>query len=991
MRELTPSADEIAQWNEQAHRRWSEVRFAERLSELFQFTENGELFNGFEFLFPLVMPLSSTLFDYLAGRQQELVLVLSEPEELLSIVEDRWEKARQGYQDCDLEGIPALPPASLYLDWSRVEGWFEAFPTYRVEVLSSHPEEAERFDFRPVASYRGRIQDVLKEIDQSRRADEQVIFVMHTEGMMERLAEVFREYEAGITVARSGFQEALLHPVAVTVGKLESEQIGVGDQNGEFVILEYAGGARLYVPVDRLDLIQKYASGTGAAPQIDRLGGTSWKKTKARIKKSMQHLAEELLKLYARREVARGHAFAPDDEMTREFDASFEYEETPDQAAAISACKHDMESEKPMDRLVCGDVGYGKTEVAMRAAFKAVNDGKQVALLAPTTVLAFQHYNTFQERFKGFPVKIGMLSRFVPRAAQKEVLAEAAGGTVDILIGTHRLLSRDVSFSDLGLIIVDEEQRFGVAQKERLKQLKAQIDVLTLSATPIPRTLNMSLVGIRDLSIIETAPKDRLAIQTVVVRFSHQIIESAIDLELKRNGQVFFLHNRVETIHAIAQKLSRIVPRARIGVAHGQMREDELEQVMLAFLRYEYDVLVCTTIIENGLDIPRANTIVVNRADRFGLSELYQLRGRVGRSNRRAYAYLLVGDEGALSEDARKRLAAIKEFSDLGSGFRLAALDLEIRGAGNLLGGEQSGHIDAVGFELYVKLLEQAIRELKGEPETAKVHTTVDLRLDIQIPEHYIDDPNTRLWLYKRLSTVSEESRLDGLRDEVIDRFGRYPRAVANLFEYGKLRLIAERLKVTSIERKGSQVRLSFRDDTPLTPEMAVRLVQTRAGLNFSADGSLLASIDIPACRRVAVTEDSPTPRPQQQVIAVLNGEEVYARDFRRFLDFAQGELTEDPSPIPTRELFSDFITNRLLLQEAKKQGLTVGEDELRQYVAQWTPRDGSAGSSLKDDVYDYLLAQKLLKKEALGNLEVTLRELQVYYEQHADEFRVGD
>ncbi len=907
MRELTPSADEIAQWNERAQRRWSEVRFAERLSELFQFTENGELFNGFEFLFPLVMPLSSTLFDYLAGRQQELVLVLSEPEELLSIVEDRWEKARQGYQDCDLEGIPALPPASLYLDWSRVEGWFEAFPTYRVEVLSSHPEEAERFDFRPVVSYRGRIQEVLKEIDQSRKADEQVIFVMHTEGMMERLAEIFREYEAGITVARSGFQEALLHPVAVTVGKLESgfssaelglrvitekevfgerevrrverpsteavgtfisdfrdlregdyvvhvdhgigifrglQQIGVGDQNGEFVILEYVGGARLYVPVDRLDLIQKYASGTGSAPQIDRLGGTSWKKTKARIKKSMQHLAEELLKLYARREVARGHAFAPDDEMTREFDASFEYEETPDQAAAISACKHDMESEKPMDRLVCGDVGYGKTEVAMRAAFKAVNDGKQVALLAPTTVLAFQHYNTFQERFKGFPVKIGMLSRFVPRAAQKEVLAEAAGGTVDILIGTHRLLSRDVSFSDLGLIIVDEEQRFGVAQKERLKQLKAQIDVLTLSATPIPRTLNMSLVGIRDLSIIETAPKDRLAIQTVVVRFSHQIIESAIDLELKRNGQVFFLHNRVETIRAIAQKLRRIVPRARIGVAHGQMREDELEQVMLAFLRYEYDVLVCTTIIENGLDIARANTIVVNRADRFGLSELYQLRGRVGRSNRRAYAYLLVGDEGALSEDARKRLAAIKEFSDLGSGFRLAALDLEIRGAGNLLGGEQSGHIDAVGFELYVKLLEQAIRELKGEPETAKVHTTVDLRLDIQIPEHYIDDPNTRLWLYKRLSTVSEESRLDGLRDEVIDRFGRYPRAVANLFEYGKLRLIAERLKVTSIERKGSQVRLSFRDDTPLTPEMAVRLVQTRAGLNFSADGSLLASID---------------------------------------------------------------------------------------------------------------------------------------------------
>lgn len=907
MRELTPSSEEIARWHERAPRHWSEVRFAERLSEMFQFTENGELFNGFEFLFPLVMPLRSGLVDYFSGRSEELVLVLNEPDDLLSVIDERWTKAQQGFQDCDLEGIPALPPESFYLDRAHIEAWFETYSTCRVELLSSRPGEAEHFDFRPVLSYQGRIQDVLNDVETCRKAGEQVIFVMHTEGMMERLAEIFREYDIGVAQARTGFFEALAYPVAVTVGKLESgfssaelglrvitqkevfgekevrrverpsteavgtfisdfrdlhegdyvvhvdhgigifrglRQIGVGDQNGEFVILEYAGGARLYAPVDRLDLIQKYSSGSGSAPQIDRLGGTSWKKTKARIKKSMQHLAEELLKLYARREVARGHAFAPDDEMMHEFDAAFEYDETADQAAAITACKRDMESERPMDRLVCGDVGYGKTEVAMRAAFKAVNDGKQVAVLAPTTVLAFQHYNTFQERFKGFPVRIGMLSRFVPRAAQKETLERAALGKVDILIGTHRLLSKDVSFSDLGLIVVDEEQRFGVAQKERLKQLKAQIDVLTLSATPIPRTLNMSLVGIRDLSIIETAPKDRLAIQTVVVRFSHQIIRSAIDLELKRKGQSFFLHNRVETIHSTAQTLQKIVPEARIGVAHGQMREDELERVMLAFLRYEFDVLVCTTIIENGLDIPRANTIIVNRADRFGLSELYQLRGRVGRSNRRAYAYLLVADEGTLSEDARKRLAAIKEFSELGSGFRLAALDLEIRGAGNLLGGEQSGHIDSVGFELYVKLLEQAIRELKGEPETAKVHTTVDLRLDIQIPEHYIDDANSRLWLYKRLSTVSEERRLESLREEVIDRFGRYPRAVANLFEYGRLRLVAQGLKVTSIERKGPQIRLKFRDDTPLTPEMAVRLVQSQPGLKFSTDGSLLASIE---------------------------------------------------------------------------------------------------------------------------------------------------
>ncbi|MFZ0429484.1 MAG: CarD family transcriptional regulator, partial [Acidobacteriota bacterium] len=525
MRELTPSADEIARWQQEAPRRWSEVRFADRLSELFQFTENGELFNGFEFLLPLVMPLRSTLLDYFEGRRDRLCLILSEPDDLLSSVEERWAKAAQGYQDCELEGIPALPPANFYLDRTRLEEWFEELPTFRVEALSSHPEEAERFDFRPAVAYHGRVQDVLKDVDKSRTLGEQVIFVMHTDGMMERLAEIFREYDAGLAIARQGFHEALLHPVAVTVGKLASgfssselglrvvtekevfgekevrrverpsteavgtfisdfrdlhegdyvvhvdhgigifrglRQIGVGDQNSEFVILEYAGGARLYVPVDRLDLIQKYASGSGSAPQIDRLGGTSWKKTKARIKKSMQHLAEELLKLYARREVARGHAFSPDDEMMREFEAAFEYDETPDQAAAIAACKRDMESERPMDRLVCGDVGYGKTEVAMRAAFKAVNDGKQVALLAPTTVLAFQHSNTFQERFKGFPVRVEMLSRFVPRAAQKEILERASLGAVDIVIGTHRLLSRDVSFADLGLIIVDEEQRFGV-------------------------------------------------------------------------------------------------------------------------------------------------------------------------------------------------------------------------------------------------------------------------------------------------------------------------------------------------------------------------------------------------------------------------------------------------------------------------------------------------------------------------------------------------
>jgi transcription-repair coupling factor (superfamily II helicase) len=493
-----------------------------------------------------------------------------------------------------------------------------------------------------------------------------------------------------------------------------------------------------------------------------------------------------------------------------------------------------------MDRLICGDVGYGKTEVAMRAAFKAVNDGKQVALLAPTTVLAFQHFNTFSERFRGFPVSIAMLSRFLNRDEQRDVLKRAAAGTVDILIGTHRILSKDVHFRDLGLIIVDEEQRFGVAQKEKLKRFKSQVDVLTLSATPIPRTLNMSLIGIRDLSIIETPPRNRLAIQTAVAKFSRQTIRSAIDLELKRSGQAFFVHNSVETIYSAAEMVQSIVPEARVAVAHGQMKEHQLEQVMLDFLRFRYDVLVCTTIIENGLDIPRANTIVVNRADHFGLSQLYQLRGRVGRSDRRAYAYLLIPAEEMLSPTARKRLVAIREFSELGSGFRLAAMDLEIRGAGNLLGGEQHGHIRTVGYELYVKLLEQTIRELKGESIPEEIRTNIDLRMDIQIPEHYVEDPNLRLWLYKRVSKAVDNKAIAEFREEMTDRFGKYPRSVTNLLEYARLRLRCRELKILSLERRAFDIVFKFREDTPLAAEKVVSMAQGRKDLTFSPEGDLI-------------------------------------------------------------------------------------------------------------------------------------------------------
>ncbi|HZD45641.1 MAG TPA: transcription-repair coupling factor, partial [Acidobacteriaceae bacterium] len=503
------------------------------------------------------------------------------------------------------------------------------------------------------------------------------------------------------------------HGIAQYMGLKEIEQDGTVI---EFMVLEFAESARLYVPLTRLDLIQKYRSTeAGPAPVLNRLGSQQWAKTKAKVKKAMQDMADELLKLYAQRKAARGHAFTPDNEFQREIEDAFDYNETEDQVSAIKDIKRDMESEMPMDRLLCGDVGYGKTEVAMRAAFQAVQDGKQVAVLTPTTVLSFQHFETFKNRFKMFPINVEMISRFRTQKEQKQIVEGAESGKVDIVIGTHRLLSKDVKFHDLGLLVVDEEQRFGVRHKERLKQMRREIDVLAMSATPIPRTLHMSMVGLRDMSVIETPPKDRMAIQTVVAKFDEKLIRSAIEVELERGGQVYFVHNRVETIHELAAKIQDLVPAARIAVGHGQMGEGALEKVMLSFMHHEHDVLVATTIIENGLDIPLANTIIINRADRHGLSELYQLRGRVGRSNRRAYAYLLIPPEQELTAIARARLAALKEFSDLGAGFKIAALDLELRGAGNMLGGEQSGHIEAVGFELYTTMLEEAVGKLKGE------------------------------------------------------------------------------------------------------------------------------------------------------------------------------------------------------------------------------------------------------------------------------------
>ncbi len=607
----------------------------------------------------------------------------------------------------------------------------------------------------------------------------------------------------------------------------------------EFMLLTYADGAKLYVPVERLDLVQKYSSSEGHTPSLDRLGGIAWQKTKARARRAMRDMAEELLKLYAERKLVKGYTFSGDTPWQQEFEDAFPFELTPDQATAIIDTKRDMEQEMPMDRLLCGDVGYGKTEVAMRAAFKAVMDGKQVAVLAPTTVLSFQHYQTFRSRYAVFPVRVDLLSRFRSPKEQREVVAAVEAGSVDILIGTHRILSRDINFKDLGLVIVDEEQRFGVAHKERLKQMKKRVDVLTMSATPIPRTLNMSCMGLRDMSIIETPPRDRLSIQTNVVLFSDNIVRSAIEQELQRQGQVFFVHNRVESIATVAELIHRIVPSARLVVAHGQMGEKEMEQAVLDFVDYQYDVLVATTIIENGIDIPRANTIIINRADNYGLAQLYQLRGRVGRSNRRAYAYLLIPSEQELTPIAKRRLAAIREFSDLGAGFRIAALDLELRGAGNLLGGQQSGHIEAIGFDLYTRMLERTTQELRGEVAEEEVNTQLNLGVDTRIPDDYVSDMSQRLRTYKRIASTVSDEELHRIRDEVADRYGRLPAAVENLFRYARTRREAERAGIVSIDRAGDSLTIKLGEKARVAPESLVKFLAENRVATFSPTGVL--------------------------------------------------------------------------------------------------------------------------------------------------------
>jgi transcription-repair coupling factor (superfamily II helicase) len=867
--------------------------------------------------------LPSTIVDHV--RAAGAGVMVFEPDDVAERgrqLEMQW---RASAEEMIKRGRDVVPYETIAASWNEIEPWLGAarqVSQLAIDDAGPAPGDVAHVSALPSAEYQGRIADWVHEIRQAREQEETVVFVAASPGRAERTIELLADYEirarsvatsddierAGVLVTigqlSRGFhvpsarlrlfaetdlfeEERRVHERRKSAARtfisdfrdLKTGDLVVHVDNGigrfvglkklaaapgipeqEFMELRYAGDDKLFVPLDRLDLVQKYTG--GANPALDKLGGTTWEKAKTRVKKAMRDMAEELLKLYAARKAVTGHAFSADSHWQQEFADAFEYDLTPDQQNAIADITRDMESSTPMDRLLCGDVGYGKTEVAMRAAFKAVIDGKQVAVLAPTTVLAFQHLRTLRERFAGFPVNIDMVSRFRTKPEQKQTLTALTAGQVDVIVGTHRLLSKDVVFRDLGLLVVDEEQRFGVAHKEKIKQLRKKVDVLTMTATPIPRTLNMSLVGIRDMSVIETPPRDRLSIQTQVVKFDAPVIQRAIRTELERGGQIFFVHNRVESIYSMGNLLTRLVPEAKVAVGHGQMNEDELEQVMLDFVGKRSDVLLATTIVENGLDIPNANTIIVNRADRYGLAQLYQLRGRVGRSDRRAYAYLLIPAEQTLSPIARRRLAAIREFSDLGSGFRIAALDLEIRGAGNLLGGEQSGQIEAVGFDMYMQLLEQTIRELKGEDLEDERRAAMNLRLDFRIDETYIPDMNQRLSAYRRMASARAPQEVESLVGELADRYGAPPASVLHLAEYARLRLKADRLGLESVDRESGIVVLKFRTDAKLDPTWLLNLVRNRQDLTLLPPAILRLDMSRPATRLVVGPKLTKAPVP---------------------------------------------------------------------------------------------------------------------------------
>ena len=727
---------------------------------------------------------------------------------------ERGERLRDFFADQDLETVWAeqakagLSPGNLLIMQGDLSGGAE-FPQLKLVILS----EAEIYGKQKRRRQARFFQDGLR-------------------------ITVFSDLAAGDYVVH------LNHGIGQFMGL---QTLEIGGVHRDYLLVQYAGEDKLFVPTDQVNLLQRYIGVEDGAPKLNRLGGAEWQRVKSRVKESVKDMADGLLRLYADRETAKGHAFAADTIWQKEFESSFVYEETPDQLRAIEEIKRDMERQEPMDRLLCGDVGYGKTEVAARAAFKAVMDGKQVAMLVPTTILAQQHMQTFSERYSPYPATVKVISRFQSAREQAEIVEGLKTGAVDLVIGTHRLLSQDIVFKNLGLLIVDEEQRFGVAHKERLKEIRKEVDVLTLTATPIPRTLHMAMVGIRDMSVIETPPEDRYPIRTYVMEYSEEVIREAILRELDRNGQIFFVYNAVETIDRMASFLQNLVPEARFIVGHGQMPEDMLERVMLDFLDGEADVLVCTTIIESGLDIPNVNTIIVNEADHFGLAQLYQLRGRVGRSNRLAHAYFMYRRDKVIGEAAEKRLIAIREFTDLGSGFKIAMRDLEIRGAGNLLGPEQHGFIASVGFELYCRLLEEAIHEAKGELEPETPDPAIDLKVDAFLPDSFVFDPKQKVDLYKKIAAVRELKEAAIVYEEIEDRFGDPPLPVQNLLSVAKVKVLAKQAGVSQICSERSEVIIRFLAGLSLPDSRGLELARRFRGQVRAQTGKMpMVRIKVP-------------------------------------------------------------------------------------------------------------------------------------------------
>jgi transcription-repair coupling factor (superfamily II helicase) len=806
---------------------------------------------GLEWMAPLFKLPQGELFDYLP---EDTLCFLDEPELIKREIEQIWEEAKERYQEVDARGELVPKPDAFLKGATSLENRIKKF-----QHLDNYYLKRENLDFdlgmTESESLLSDFTRLKKSLEKEENGKRRIYITCENSGQRERLEELLEKDAEKVTFLLLNLSSGFLFPeleltvlpehqlfrryfrrrrkrkfkegmplstytslssgdfvvhIDFGIGRYAGlETLSIDEKKRDCLLLIYKDGDKLYVPVEEFNRIQKYI-GKDGEPNLSKLGSPSWEKTKEKTKEALKEMAEGLIQLYAERKAKPGYAFSSDTPWQKELESSFIYEETPDQIEAIETIKKDMEKPVPMDRLICGDVGYGKTEVALRAAFKCVMDGKQVAVLVPTTILAQQHHATFTERLKDYPVQIEVLSRFKSPKEQKEVIDSVKRGKIDILIGTHRLLQKDIQFKDLGLLIVDEEQRFGVAHKEKLKKFKKSVDVLTLTATPIPRTLQLSLLGAKDMSIINTPPKDRLPIQTSISRFDKELIAEAILREADRGGQVYFVHNRVESINSIYNLLRKLLPELRLAVAHGQMEEKVLEKIMLQFLEGKYDCLLCTNIIESGLDLPNVNTILINRADRFGLAELYQLKGRVGRSNRKAYAYLLVPDFGDLTPQARKRLSAIQQYTQLGSGFYLALRDLEIRGAGNILGPQQHGFIEEIGFDLYCQLLEEAVREIKGEEIKKIKEAKLEMDLDLFLPQEYIADSQQRMEIYKKLSEIKKKEEVDDLKVELQDRFGPLPREAQELLEISEIKLLCQAKGISKLTLRRDRLKIEF-------------------------------------------------------------------------------------------------------------------------------------------------------------------------------------